>query len=186
MQRKLPGVGPQALQDPRPPTFVRRHSPPCCRHAAAAPYRGCPSPPRETPHHPIAMLHLRAVLAQGSVLLRGALAPRRPPGCAPPCMRTLQSLQPSRHASGGMRAASQPSAAAGGSDGSSGASSAPSPAAAAAASYQEWRDMWAGFLKQLFSGGHYAADPGVGEDELDSDSGTCRAAAGLPNPPCSM
>lgn len=31
--------------------------------------------------------------------------------------------------------------------------------------------MWLAFLRQLFDGGHYAADPGVRADDLESDGG---------------
>lgn len=31
--------------------------------------------------------------------------------------------------------------------------------------------MWLAFLRQLFEGGHYAADPGVRADDLEGDAG---------------
>lgn len=118
------------------------------------------------------MLRLRAVLAQGSALLRLGVAARSPWGGAPPCLRSPYAWQVSRHASSG----SQPPAATAATGGSGG----PQPPAAAAAGYQEWREMWLSFLRQLYEGGHYAADPGVRADDLEGEPGALLPAPPLP------
>lgn len=38
--------------------------------------------------------------------------------------------------------------------------------------------MWLAFLRQLFEGGHYAADPGVRADDLEGDAGAAFWQAG--------
>lgn len=65
-----------------------------------------------------------------------------------------------------------------GGDGSSGGEvAAASSGSLAVPSYNEWHESWRDFLRFLFAEGHYAADPGVGPDDLHTNPGAPALAA---------